>query len=525
MVGAGPGDPGLITVKGAECLGKADLILYDHLVNPAVLKHAPPTAEAICSCHREGDPPAAQQSVNDRMIEAASRGMTVVRLKGGDPDVFSNAAEEIDLLIAAEVDFETVSGVTAATAAAGCAGIPITRRGTSSAVALIIGHQSRSRQSAEIDYESLANFPGTLIFYMATSSVDNWSEALMRRGKTPHTPVMIVRRCSCPDQSTARCTLGTVAEVVAGKEIGPPAVVVVGDVVSFAPEVSWFQRRPLFNRRVMVTRPHGGWLGHSAALPQDNRLLGQRFAMPQPPSPSFQRTVGRLSDRLAELGAEVLVQPAIEISEPADWRPVDHALARLEEFDWLVFSSANGVSRLLDRVFATGGDLRDLGRIRLAAIGPGTADKLAEYHLRADLVPDQYRAEALAEALATDAAGRRFLLARASRGREVLSQNLTAAGAHVEQIVVYSSTDVQEADPAVKRSLEEGRIDWVTVTSSAIAKSLVRLFGNGLRQAKLAAISPITSNTLRSLGHEPSVEATQYTMDGVVDAILSAEHQ
>ena len=488
LVGAGPGDPGLITVKGAEYLGRADLILYDHLVNPAVLKHAPPSAEAFCSCCREGDPPAAQQSINDRMIEAARRGMTVVRLKGGDPDVFSNAAEEIEAFEAAGIDFETVSGVTAATAAAGYASIPITRRGSSSAVALIVGHQSRSRRSDEIDYESLANFPGTLIFYMATASVDNWSKALIRRGKTSDTPVMIVRRCSWPDQLTVRCTLGTVSEVVAAQKIGPPAVVVVGDVVSSAPQVPWFQRRPLFNRRVMVTRPR--------------------------------EQAGTLCDRLSELGADVLIQPAIEISEPADWQPVDGALARLEEFDWLVFSSANGVSYLLDHVYTTGGDLRKLGQIRIAAIGPGTADKLAEYRLRPDLVPDEYRAEALAEALAADAAGRRFLLARASRGREVLSENLTAAGAHVEQIVVYSSTDVQEADPAVKRSLEEGTVDWVTVTSSAIAKSLVHLFGDNLRQTKLASISPITSNTLRSLGHEPSVEATEYTMDGVVDAIL-----
>ena len=491
LVGAGPGDPGLITVRGAECLSKADLILYDHFVNTAVLKHAPPTAEAFCSCHREGDPPAAQQSVNDRMIEAANRGMTVVRLKGGDPDVFSNAAEEIEALTAAGVYFETVSGVTAATAAAGCAGIPITRRGSSSAVALIIGHQSRSQQSAEIDYESLANFPGTLIFYMATASVDDWSEALMRRGKAPHTPVMIVRRCSWPDQLTVRCTLGTVSGIVAGRKIEPPAVVVVGDAVSLAPEVSWFQRRPLFNCRVMVTRPR--------------------------------EQAGHVCDRLAELGAEVLVQPAIKISEPADWRPVDRALARLDQFDWLVFSSANGVSRLLDRVYARGHDLRDLGQIRIAAIGPATADKLAEYRLRVDLVPDEYRAEALAVALSTDAPGRRFLLARASRGREVLSQSLTAAGAHVQQIVVYSSTDVQAPDPAVSRSLEKGTIDWITVTSSAIAKSLVRLFGDNLRQAKLATISPITSDTLRSLGHQPSAEATEYTMDGVVDAILSAK--
>jgi uroporphyrinogen III methyltransferase/synthase len=247
-----------------------------------------------------------------------------------------------------------------------------------------------------------------------------------------------------------------------------------------------------------------------------------------------------LTDRLRELGAEVIVQPAIRIGPPADWRPVDDALARLSQFDWLVFSSVNGVRFLLDRLLEKGSELSlpantpanfpdaektvltPFPRLKLAAIGPGTAEELARYHLQADLVPKEFRAEALAEALAGDAAGRRFLLARASRGREVLAERLSAAGALVEQVVVYTSTDVEQPDPDVAAMLSAGRMDWVTVTSSAVARSLVRLFGDELRRAKLASISPLTSAVLRGLGHQPAVEATEYTMSGLVTAIARA---
>lgn len=249
------------------------------------------------------------------------------------------------------------------------------------------------------------------------------------------------------------------------------------------------RERPLLGKRVMVTRPAS------------------------PPDP--------LAEQLRELGAEVIMQPAICIGPPADWQPVDDALARLDQFDWLVFSSVNGVRFLLDRLLEVG-NLQRIGSVKLAAIGPGTAEELGRYHFNADLVPEQFRAEALAEALAANAAGKRFLLARASRGREVLAEQLTAAGAVVEQIVVYSSRDVEKPEPEVAAMLAAGRIDWVTVTSSAIARSLAKLFGDQLRRTKLASISPLTSGVIRELGFEPAVEATEYTMSGLVAAIARA---
>jgi uroporphyrinogen III methyltransferase/synthase len=474
-------------MRGIELLQSADLVLHDYLINPAVLSHVPPNGEVVCSGvpgRRKASP---QGETIARMIEAARQGKTVVRLKSGDPHVFARSAEETEALRVAGVSFDVVPGVTAALAAAGCDEIPVTQAGRASAMALVTGQESSEKAGPALDYGALAGFPGTLIFYMGVASVDRWSDALLRQGKSRETPVAIVRRCSWSDHQTIRCTLGTVAGVVAERGLRPPAVVIVGGVASAAPAVSWFTARPLFGRRVLVTRP-------------------RRQAAP-------------LARQLTELGAQVDIHPVIEVSEPSDWQPVDRALARLDRYDWLVFSSANGVCSLLDRLLHNGGDLRSFGSVRLAAMGPGTADELARYQLRADLVPERYRAEALADALAAEAKGRSLLLVRASRGREVLAQRLAAAGALVEQVVVYSSDDVDRADPEVALALAKGQIDWITVTSSAIARSLARLFGDDLRRSKLASISPITSEALRERGYWPVVEARRYTMDGVVEAI------
>jgi len=491
FVGAGPGDPGLITVRGVDCLRQADLVLYDYLVNPAILRHCPPGAELINLGHQHTPLEDRQKHINAQVVQAARQGKIVVRLKSGDPYVFGRSGEEVAAVREAGIPFEVVPGITAALAAAGYAEIPITHAQHASAVALITGHQRKADRGRPLDYGRLASFPGTLVFYMGLNSAAQWSQALIEHGKPARTPVAVVRRGSWPDQKVIRSTLGEVAAAIAAHQVRPPAVVVVGEVVDLAPAVSWFAALPLVGRRVLVTRPSG--------------------------------QADQLSERLASLGAEVLQQPAVEIADPPDWQPVDEALTRLDQFDWLVFSSANGVRYLLDRLLATGGDLRRLGKVRLAAIGPGTAAALAAYCLRADLVPEDYRAEGLLESLRGQAQGKRFLLARASRGRQVLAEGLSAAGGYVEQLVVYSSIDVETADPAIYTELAAGRIDWVTVTSSAIARSLVRLFGQQLHRARLASISPVTSAVLNELGFRPAAEARQYTMDGLLDAILAQE--
>jgi uroporphyrinogen III methyltransferase/synthase len=492
LVGAGPGDPGLITWRGVECLRRANVVLYDYLVNPLILKHANPDAQTVClGRHGANERRWSQTEINHELVEHAKIGKQVVRLKGGDPIIFGRLAEEIGALETAGVAYEIVPGVTSGLAAASYSGVWITQRDAASAVALITGHEGDSDHAPPLDYAALAAFPGTLVFYMGVTTAHEWTAALIAAGKPAESPVAIVRRCSWPDQTTIRCELGSVADEVEAAKLRPPVVFIVGDVVDLSPVESWFARRPLFGKKILLTRP-------------------------------VDRT-GSLYEPLAELGADCLIQPAIEIGPPEDWKPVDAALARLSEFDCIVFSSVNGVQYFIDRLFHLGGDLRKLAGVSLAAIGPGTSDELAQYHLRVDRQPPEvYRAEALAELLSKDARGKRFLLARASRGREVLAEQLNAAGGIVEQIVVYNSTDVAQADRAILDALAAEKIEWITVTSSAIARSLDRLFGAELRKSKLVSISPVTSATLRELGHEPAAEAAEYTMSGVVDAILRA---
>lgn len=490
LVGAGPGDPGLITLRGIECLQRADVVLYDYLVNAVILGHVRPGAETVCLGRHGGGRILSQDEVNEQLVRLAREGKTVVRLKGGDPAVFARGAEEVEMLVRHGIPFEIVPGITAALAAGSCAGIPVTHRDLSSAVALVTGQERDGKAGSSLDPTALARFPGTLVYYMGVTTAARWTAELIAAGKPADTPAAVIRRCSFPDQVSLRCTLGEVAGVLGQRRMRPPVIVIIGPVAALPENLSWFEHRPLFGVSVLVARP-------------------------------FEQAAG-LAQPLAELGAEVLVQPAIEISPPSDWGPVDAALGRLAEFDWLVFSSSNGVRFLLDRLEAAGRDMRSLAGLRLAAIGPGTADALAEYHLRADLVPQEYRAESLAAALSGDAAGKRFLLARASRGREVLAEQLRAAGGAVQQIVVYQSTDVAQPDSEIARRLAAGRIDWVAVTSSAIARSLSTMFGDDLKQVRLASISPVTSETLRSLGMTVAAEAAQYTMPGVAEAIRRA---
>jgi uroporphyrinogen III methyltransferase / synthase len=502
LVGAGPGDAGLITWRGVECLRQADAVLYDYLVNPAILRHTLADCNLIClgrhRRHEGGESPRGeriwpQAEINERLVQLARSGQRVVRLKGGDPAIFGRLAEEVATLETAGIEYEIVPGITAAQAAGPYAGVWITQRDVASAVAFVTGREGDSQDPPQLDYAALAAFPGTLVFYMGVTTARMWTAALVTAGKAARTPAAIVRRCSWPDQEAIRCTLGTIADAIEASRLRPPVAIIVGDVVATAsPEMTWFTRRPLFGKRILLTRP-----------------IDRTDALFQP---------------LAELGADCLVQPAIAIARPADWQPVDAALARLSEFDWLVFSSVNGVQFLLDRLRESGRDLRHLAGVKLAAIGPGTAEELAKYHLHVDGQPAEvYRAEALAELLAKDARGKRFLLARASRGREVLAETLRAAGGQVEQIVVYSSTDVEEADPEIAAAMKSGHIDWITVTSSAIARSLAKMFGQDLHQTKIASISPVTTSRLGELGFKAAAEARHYTMRGVVEAILEAE--
>jgi len=421
------------------------------------------------------------------MLAEAKAGRTVVRLKGGDPSVFGRGADETSALRAAGIPFEIVPGITTGLAVAAYCEIPVTHHEDASAVALIAGRERDEKADSALDLNALARFPGTLVFYMGVGHVAEWSKALVENGRAATTPVAVVRWCTRAQQQVLRCTLETVAAEVNERGIRPPAVFVVGEVVRHAPEVSWFAARPLFGIRVLI-----------------------------PGSPG---TSDKLQVHLEELGADVIASPAIRIADPADWGPVDDALDNLARYDWLVFSSGNGVDYLLRRLYQRGGDVRQLAAVRLAAIGTGTADRLAHYQLRADLVPDRFVAESLAHELTQVAQSRRFLLARASRGRQILAEELQRTGAQVDQIVVYQSVDVETPDPDVAAQLESGSIDWIAVTSSSAARSLDRLYSRAMRTARIASIGPITSATLAELGYETAVEASPQTAAALVEGI------
>ncbi len=500
LVGAGPGHPGLLTLRGHECLRQADLVLYDRLVPAEMLAHAPESARKICIDELPGGHPDRWPLIHQTMIDAASQGLRVVRLKGGDPFLFARGGEEAEALRQAGIDYEIVPGVTAALGASACAGIPLTHRLHASAVALITGHEQPGKPSEGrpgLDWESPgARFPGTLVFYMAIARIESIVAALLEHGKPADTPAAAIHRGSTADQYTVQAPLAELPAVVRLNGIQAPALVVVGDVVRLRDQLAWFESRPLFGKRVLITRPR-----HQAS---------------------------ELAGRIESLGGRAVCLPAVTIAEPDDWSAVDGALERLGEYQWLVFTSSNGVDAFIRRLRRTGRDLRALGGLKLAVIGPATADALRGYHLEPDVIPETFNSEGLAESLRPRVAGQRVLLARADRGIELLREQLSAV-AVVDQVAVYSQRDapLDASEPAL-RMMSEGRIDFVTLTSSNIARgnswSRRRLDGAAqqhIRQGRtaLVCISPRTSAAVRDLGLPVAAEASEYTTEGVLAAL------
>lgn len=485
LVGAGPGDPGLLTLRGAECLRQADVVLYDYLANPALVRHAPAHAKLLRLGHHSAGRNLTPDQITDLMVRAALAGQTVVRLKGGDPSIFARGADEAGALRQAGIPFEIVPGITSGLAVAALAEIPLTHHEDASAVALVTGRERACKEESHLDFAALAAFPGTLVFYMGVKSAGCWSRALMEHGRPPDTPVAIVRWCGRAGQQTVRCTLETVGDVASA--LRPPAIFVVGKVVARTPCLSWFESRPLFGTTVLVS--------------------------------GSARTAERLRQRLCERGAEVIVQPLIRIVNPPDWSAVDTALRQLHRYDWLVFASPNAVDRLMARLLEHGGDARGLAGVRLAALGAGTVERLAHYHLKADAAPEAYHPALVARELVEGQTRPRFLLARAHGDRPSLAGALQAAGARVEQVETYATEEVDAPDPDVARALEEGEVDWVAVTSGTTARALMRLHGDNLGSVRIASISPLTSTALRDMDRPPDAEAMPATVDGLVQAI------
>lgn len=495
LVGAGPGDPGLITVRGLEIIRTADAIVYDYLASPDLLQEARPDAQLVYVGKKGSQHELEQGEINELLVRTARQGKNVARLKGGDPYVFGRGGEEAEELVSAGIPFEVVPGVTSAVAAPAYAGIPVTHRDHASTVTFITGHEAANREGSSRNWDVLARTSGTLVFLMGVKSLPEISSALISHGKAPSTPAALIQWGTTPDQATVVSTLEGIPDAARQQGMKPPAVLVVGSVVSLREKLGWFQRKPLFGKRILITR---------------SRAQSRRMA-----------------DQVAAAGGRPVLFPTIAIEPPADLGPLDSCIDRIRTYDWAIFTSVNGVERFFARYFALGHDIRDMAGPRLGAIGPVTAGALQKLGLNVDLLAKEFRAEGiLAELPADRVKGKRFLIPRAEKAREVLPQQIASMGGTVEVVPVYRTVPPPHAlIDEVQDMLTKNRLHAVTFTSSSTVTHFVEMLG--IRDASrladdvvIASIGPITSRTLREHGFPVHVEAAEYTVDGLVQAIV-----
>ena len=492
LVGAGPGDPGLITVAGRERLRRADVVVYDRLAHPALVAEAPADAERIYVGKAPAEHAVTQDEIGRLLVDRARAGKRVVRLKGGDPFVFGRGGEEADDLVAAGVEFDVVPGITSAIAVPAYAGIPITHRDAASSFAVVTGHEAPGKPASRIDWAALATGVDTLVFLMGRRALAEIAARLIAEGRDPATPAAAIEWGATPRQRTVAAPLSELAAAAEAAALSPPTVIVVGHVVALRERLRWYDDRPLFGKRVLVTRTRA--------------------------------QAGKLSSALWEAGAEPIEFPAIEIV-PRDLAPAVAAATRLAagDYDWAVFTSANGVAAFWRAVGDAGLDARAFGGVRLAAIGPATVEALDAHGLRADVVPDRFVAEALADALAPEvAAGDHVLLPRAAGSRDMLPSRLRAAGARVDDLPVYESRRPARPDPAVVARIEAGEIDVASFTASSTVRGCLDLLDGRaelLRDAVIACIGPITAQTAAAAGLRVDVVAREHTIPGLVAAL------
>jgi uroporphyrinogen III methyltransferase/synthase len=512
LVGAGPGDIGLLTVKGLKCLQKAEVVVYDFHLNAQVLNYISHDAEFIYVGKRGGHHTMTQDEINDVLVEKAEEGKVICRLKGGDPFVFGRGGEEAEVLAKRGIQFEVVPGVSSAIAAPAYAGIPLTHRLYSSSFAVIPGYEDTTKEESAIDWAKLATGVGTLVVLMAVKNLDMLVEKLIRNGKSPETPVAVVRWGTRPDQKTIVSTLRDIVSDVKGHEIKPPAVVVIGEVVKLRDTLKWYEDKPMFGQRILVTREH---------------------------STGF--------EPLEELGAEVLEFPTIEIAPPETYDDLDSAIAQIHLYTWIVFTSGNGVRYFLKRFFEKERDIRDLKGIRICAIGTKTAAEVKKYGMRVDLVPEEFRAEGLIEAFTPPnpplakggdggvdskartlhselLKGMKFLLPRAETAREIFPEKVRELGGEIDVPVTYRTVKPEIHGRRLKRFLKEGRITIATFTSAATFNNFVDIIGSDafdlLKGVSIAVIGPVTARAVEKAGLKVDIMPKEATIEAMVEEII-----
>ena len=492
IIGAGPGDPGLITLRGAACIGKADVIIYDHLVSPEILRHAAGKARRIYAGKQGGDHTLSQQQINRLLVEEAGRGNIVARLKGGDPLIFGRGGEEAEVLREQGIPFEIVPGVTSAVAVPAYAGIPLTHRNHTSTVAFVTGHEDPTKETSDIDWAALARI-GTLVFLMGIKNLPAITENLIRCGKPSETPAALIRRGTTAEQETLTGTLREIAQKAVERHFPPPAVLVVGSVAGLREKMNWFETMPLFGRGVVITRPEA---------------QAETFA-----------------DLLRAQGANVIPFPVIRVVPPESWGPFDLALDRLETYHWILFTSANGVSSFFRRLRERDKDVRDLKGIRIATIGPATASAVERLGIRVDLVPEEFISEGVVRVFSREnLKGCRILLPRAEEARDVIPAGLEKMGAKIDVVTVYrtlrSDRDAAELLPLLSR----GKVDVITFTSPSTVTHFLGIMGPGFRLpagSRIACIGPVTADAARKAGLTVDILQERFTIPGLVDAIAA----
>ncbi|MBI3605899.1 MAG: uroporphyrinogen-III C-methyltransferase [Nitrospirae bacterium] len=493
LVGAGPGDPKLLTLKGKECLEEADVILYDYLINPDLLDFANPSAEKIF-VGKKGSSAFRQGEINALIIQKTMEGKIVVRLKGGDPFIFGRGGEEAEALVEEGILFEVVPGITSAIAAPAYAGIPLTHREISSSVAFITAHEDPAKIESSVDWSRISTGIGTLVFFMGLGNLEMIVSQLIRHGRNPDTPVALIQWGTRYDQKTVVGKLKDIEEKVKGAGLAPPVLIIVGEVIHLREKLNWFEKRPLFGKKILITR---------------SKEQSKDF-----------------SDLLFYYGAEPVIFPAIRLLPPDRWDELDRAISSLEGFDWVIFSSTNGVQFFMDRLKALEKDIRAIHRVKICAVGSSTAEALLKYGIKADLVPASFQGESVVEAFnRMDIQGARFLIPRAKEAREVLPESLKRMGARVEVVAAYQNVKPVENVEKIKKLFSEGEISVVTFTSSSTVKNFTGLFDpevlkGYLKKAKIASIGPITSQTLKEAGYQADIEPKEHTIPALTEAIV-----
>lgn len=495
LIGAGPGDPGLITLKAVNCIKEADVVVYDYLANKKFLDYAGKKAEVFYVGKMGGAHTLPQEEINKLIIKKAQEGKIIARLKGGDPFIFGRGGEEAEEIVQAGIDYEVIPGVTAGVAAAAYAGIPLTHRDFTTTVAFITGHEDPTKDESNIYWDKISTGIGTLVFYMGIGNLEPNMKKLMENGRSPDTPVALIRWGTTSNQQTITGTIKDIAEKAMAVNFKAPAITVVGGVVSLRDKLRWFDKKPLFGKKIIVTR--------SREQASDFSVLLEKY------------------------GAEPIEFPTIETVPPRDWKEVDRAIKKLSTYEWAIFTSVNGVKYFIERLKKHGKDIREFKGVKICAIGPATAKAIEDLGIQVDLVPKEYRAEAIIAGLGKNKIkGKRFLLPRALKAREVLPEEIKRLGGKIDVLTAYRTIKPKEKTDEIRKMFQEKAIDVVTFTSSSTVENFVSMFKKGeaaalLQNVVVASIGPITKDTASTLGIKTDIISKKYTIPALADEIVN----